>query len=609
MSTEPRRAVSTVRNREETRFMDGAPVVAAPHGGRGRVAPGGEAGHEPAVPAEFSDVGHEPVVPAEFAQTESVEAGGAAGVPSAAELLALHGTSVLRYASLCVERNPGAEQDRGTAERLAGLAFRTTHGDVAAHAGADFPWRPRLLSAVLDAAGEWNADDRRSSLHPDLRGDLAGDARRPLPGGDRGSGARSLVLRAFHNLPHRAQTLLWHTVVEAEDIGTVAALLGADPALLNPERARTQLRDACGRLHLDRARDERCRRLHRLIDVHARRGATEVMAEVRDHLDGCSYCRAAVDQLDQSPERLPALLAEAVLGFRAADYLATRPVRRERPGPSADAPARVSDDARPEPTARPAQAQARPAEGDRSAPRRLRWPLPAALGVLLCGVIAASPMALGGAGGDSETVGGSVAVPTPSPSATASAPSGVAPAPDTPPDTSSSPGGNEAPATRLRNVRTGLCLDLRGSAAVLGTPAVTARCEGSASQLWRWDGEGRLRNQAAPELCLNAEPQGTVALRPCAATEEGEEPANGEGTTAGGNATAEEDATAGEESADTRYALASDGLLTLVAEPGVAVTPVRRAEGAVILLEPVPQDRVRRSQRWLTDEGFAGAVS
>jgi hypothetical protein len=139
--------------------------------------------------------------------------------------------------------------------------------------------------------------------------------------------------------------------------------------------------------------------------------------------------------------------------------------------------------------------------------------------------------------------------------------------------------------TRLRNVRTGLCLDLRASAAAQGTPAVTARCEASASQLWRFDRSGHLRNQAAPELCLNAEPQGTVALRPCTATDDGEE------------------------SGETRYAFASDGLLTLVTEPGVAVTPVRRAAGAIILLEPVPQDRVRRSQRWLTDEGFTGAVS
>lgn len=576
--------------------MDGAPVVAALHGGG-----------EPVVPGE--DVGHEPAAPVEFAQAESGEAGRGAGVPSADELLALHGASVLRYAVLCTERNPDAkqgphaEQGRGAAERLAGLAFRTTYGDAAARAGADFPWRPRLLSAVLDAAREWNADDRRSGLHPGLRDDAAGDARRTMPGKDRGSGAGALVLRAFHNLPHRAQTLLWHTAVEAEDIEAVAVLVGAEPALLNPERARTLLRDECVRVHLDRARDERCRRLHRLIDVHARRGATETMAEVRDHLDGCSYCRAAVDQLDQSPERLPALLAEAVLGFRAADYLATRPGRRERPGPPADTLTGASADARPEPAARPVRAEARPADADRPASARRRWLLPAALGVLLCGVVAASPMALGGAGGGSEAVGGSVAVPTASPSPTASPPPVDAPAPasspsqdtspsrDTSPDTSPSsgtaaaPGADEAPVTRLRNVRTGLCLDLRASAAVPGTPAVTARCAGSASQSWRWDRQGRLRNQAAPELCLNAEPQGTVALRPC---------------TAAGN---------GEESSDTRYDLASDGLLTLVAEPGVAVTPVRRAAGAIILLEPVPQDRVRSSQRWLTDEGFADAVS
>ncbi|MFE7766044.1 ricin-type beta-trefoil lectin domain protein [Streptomyces sp. NPDC057438] len=526
-------------------------------------------------------VGHEPVAPPEFAQAESVEAARAAGVPTAGELLALHGTSVLRYAALCAERN------RGAAERLAGLAFRTAYGDAAAHAGADFPWRPRLLSAVLDAAREWNTDDRRTSLHPGLRDDAAGDARRTVSGTDRGSGARGLVLLAFRNLPHRAQTLLWHTVVEAEDIETVAPLVGVEPALLNPERARTLLRDECVRVHLDRARDERCRRLHRLIDVHVRRGDTEMMAEVSDHLDGCAYCRAAVDQLDQSPERLPVLLAEAVLGFRAADYLATRPGRQERARTSADVLARAAADARPEPAARPVEAEARPVDADRPAPRRLRWPLPAALGVLLCGVIAASPMALDGAGGDSEAVGGSAAVPSASPSATASVPSAVAPGPGTAPssDTSAAPGANEVPVTRLRNVRTGLCLDLRASAEAPGTPAVTARCEGSASQLWRWDGKGRLRNQAAPELCLNAEPQGTVALRPCAAAQDGGE------------------------SADTRYDLASDGLLTLVAEPGVAVTPVRRAEGAIILLEPVPQDRVRRSQRWLTDEGFADAVS
>ncbi|HSX96289.1 MAG TPA: RICIN domain-containing protein [Streptomyces sp.] len=512
------------------------------------------------------DVGFESAEPLEFAYAEPQDGERGAGVPSAGELLAVHGESVLRYAALC------AEPHRGAAERLAGLALRNTYGDAAAHAGADFPWRPRLLSAVLAAAREWSADDRRSSLHPDLRDGAAGDTRRAVSGTERGSGARSLVLRAFHNLPHRAQVLLWHTVVEAEDIEVVASLLGAEPSLPNPERARTLLRDECVRVHLDRAPDERCRRLNRLIDVHARQQSVEV-AEVRDHLDGCAYCGAAVDQLDQSPERLPALLAEAVLGFRAADYLASRPVRQSRASASVGAPS--------EPAPQPAGAETQPADAGRPVPRRRRWPLLATLGVVLCGVIAASPMALSGTEGDSEAVAGSVPGPTASPSVTASAPSVVPPSSGTSP----APGENEAPVTRLRNVRTGLCLDLRASAEVRGTPAVTARCGGSASQMWRFDRNGRLRNQAAPELCLNAEPQGTVALRPCAATGDGEE------------------------SGDARYDLASDGLLTLVAEPGVAVTPVRRTEGAIILLEPVPQDRVRRSQRWLTDEGFAGAVS
>lgn len=542
--------------------MEGAPVVVAPSRGGERVTPGTDAGFEPAEPPEFART-----EPPEFARTESLDGERGAGVPSAGELLALHGPSVLRYATLCAEPN------RGAAERLAGLAFRTTYGDAAAHAGADFPWRPRLLAAVLDAAREWSADDRRSSLHPDLRGDAAGGTRRAVSGKDRGSAARGLVLRAYRDLPHRTQALLWHTVVEDEDIEVVAPLLGAEPSLLNPERARTLLRDECVRVHLDRAPDERCRRLNRLIDVHARRGSAEMMAEVRDHLDGCVYCEAAVDQLDQSPQRLPVLLAEAVLGFRAADYLATRPGRQAR----ARAAVRVPS----EPVPRPEEAEPRPAGARQPVPRRPRWPLLAALGVVLCGVIAASPMALSGTEGDSEAVGGSVPGRTAGPTATASAPS----ARSVPPSSGTSPGADAAPVTRLRNVRTGLCLDLRASAAAQGTPAVTARCAASASQLWRFDRSGHLRNQAAPELCLNAEPQGTIALRPCAATDDAEE------------------------SGETRYAFASDGLLTLVAEPGVAVTPVRRAAGAIILLEPVPLDRVRRSQRWLTDEGFTGAVS
>ncbi|WP_443080424.1 ricin-type beta-trefoil lectin domain protein [Streptomyces sp. SP18BB07] len=188
-------------------------------------------------------------------------------------------------------------------------------------------------------------------------------------------------------------------------------------------------------------------------------------------------------------------------------------------------------------------------------------------------------MALSGTEDDRETAGAAVSGPTRSPSGSAPELSTVTPSSSA----STAPGASETLVTRLRNVRTGLCLDLRASAEVAGAPAVTAECGGSATQMWWLEDGGRLRNQAAPGLCLNAEPQGTVALRPCAAPESPD----------------------GEASGDTRYDLAADGLLTLDTEPGVALTPVRRAEGSIILLEPVPQDRVRRSQRWRTDEASA----
>lgn len=527
--------------------------------------------------AEALLYGAERSMPGEEFVSERAERGNAEGrgtAPLVEEVLALHGKPVLDYAALCTGPLPGA------AERLAGQAFRNTYGDMASHAGADSPWRPRLLAAVLDAAREWSTDDRRSSLHPDLRGDETRAKRGAAYDTDRGGrGRRGLLLYAFRNLPDRTQALLWHTEVEAEDIEAVAALLDADPSLLNPERARTLLRDKCVQAHLDLAPDEHCRRHNRLIDFHARPGTGETMTEVLEHLDGCAYCGAAADQLDQSPDRLPALLAEAVLGFRATDYLATRPARLSI------TPARTSS----APVPDPAWAEAQPSgAGDPAARPRRRWPLLVAMGVVLCGVIAAAPVALSGTEDDREGAGGPAPGPTTgtpadsAPGSSAAAP----PAASTPPGASTAPGTGEALVTRLRNTRTGLCLDVAVTEQVVGALAVTAECGESATQVWLLGDDGRMRNQAAPGLCLNAQPAGSLALRPCAAEED----------------------SADEESGDTRYSLAADGLLTVAPEPDLAVTPVRRTSGAIILLKPVPQDRIRRSQRWLTDETSADAT-
>ncbi|WP_327699183.1 RICIN domain-containing protein [Streptomyces sp. NBC_00459] len=495
------------------------------------------------------------------------EAGDAA--PSVGELLALHGRAVLDYAALCTATSPGA------AKRLAGQAFRHTHGSAATHGGVGFPWRPRLLTAVLDAAREWSADDRRSLLHPDLPDGATRAAVQPTSATTSKADEKNLLLRAYLNLPDRAQALLWHTEVETEDIETVAAVLGTEASLLNPERARTLLRDECVQAHLDLVPDERCRRYNRLIDVHTRPRAGETPTEVLQHLGVCAYCGAAADQLDQCSDRLPVLLAEAVLGFRAADYLATRPGRQ------AFALARAESLTVPE----HASVVAEPAvAGGRALRPRRRWPVPVALGAVLLGVIAATPMVLSGTGDDGGRAGGPASGPTRNPSAPAA---GSSAAPSLSPGTAPAPGAGDGLVTQLRNVRTGLCLDVDAPTAVVGAPAVTAKCGGSPTQVWRLADREPLRSQANPGLCLNAEPEGSLALRPC-------------DTSAGPD---------GENSSDTRYDLATDGLLTLIDEPGVAVTPDRRTEGSIILLEPVPQDRARRLQRWSTNEVTSSVIS
>ncbi|MEU9435061.1 hypothetical protein [Streptomyces sp. NPDC048252] len=209
-----------------------------------------------------------------------------------------------------------------------------------------------------------------------------------------------------------------------------------------------------------------------------------------------------------------------------------------------------------------AAAEARPTAAGDPERRCRRWPQLAAMGVVLCAVITATPVALtSGYKDDREGVSGTVPGLTRSPSGSAPGSSAVTELPGA----SAAPGASEV-VTRLRNTRTGLCLDVAAPAEMVGAPTVTAECGVSATQVWWWEDMGRLRSQAVPELD-------------------------------------------GEKSGDTRYDLAADGLLTLAAEPGVALTPDRRAEGSIIILEPVPQDRIRRSQRWRTDEALTPAPS
>lgn len=239
------------------------------------------------------------------------------------QLLARHWAAVHSYARLCTSSTQYAGM-------LTTAAFTRTFGEFGRRPGETVAWLPRLLVAVRGIAAEWDADQRRSQLHPDLHsgpGDGDRASVRLLPPEN-----RLLVSRAFKELQETARGILWHAEVEAEDLAIPAELLGltAADAPAQLERARELLRTATLEAHTTLAPREECRRYNRLLDASVRQGGAKTSRDVLRHMNKCGYCRYAADQLDQTGGRLPVLLAEAVLGWGARPYLDSRPGRRAR---------------------------------------------------------------------------------------------------------------------------------------------------------------------------------------------------------------------------------------------------------------------------------------
>jgi hypothetical protein len=254
------------------------------------------------------------------------------------ELLARHWEAAFSYALLCTD---GAHP----AGMLTTAAFTRLFEEALTGSGPTAAWRPEVLVAVRRIAGEWAADQRREMLHPVLRsasgeGDGDGVAARLLP-----SETRRLVSRSFQRLGAPARCLLWHVDVEAEQLDEPAALLGLNPddAAVKLERAREFLRSGCLDVHRELAPDQECRRYSRLLDVSLRRDDNVFDPDLHDHLTGCRHCRHAAEQLNHRDGRTAALLAEAVLGWSAWEYLDSRPGRAAPDAAPALSPAAGSE--------------------------------------------------------------------------------------------------------------------------------------------------------------------------------------------------------------------------------------------------------------------------
>lgn len=244
------------------------------------------------------------------------------------ELLDRHWESVFSYARLCTD-------GVGPAGILTTASFTRLFGDSLHQGRPTAAWRPQLLVTVRRMAGEWLTGERRGLLSAELLADVEAAA----PGTDPllPPEGRRLLARAFQRLPEPARCLLWHGETEGERLAVPAALLGlpVEDAPAELRRARERLREACLEIHRELAPEGECRRYHRMLDVSLRRGGAHLDSDLRLHMTRCGHCRYAADQLNQFNGSLAVPLAEAVLGWGARAYAASRRTRTT----SAPAPA------------------------------------------------------------------------------------------------------------------------------------------------------------------------------------------------------------------------------------------------------------------------------
>ncbi|MET9123885.1 RICIN domain-containing protein [Streptomyces sp. NPDC004528] len=472
-------------------------------------------------------------------------AGGA--TRSVALLMARHWQATYDYAVICL----------ASSARVAPMVAATSFHyalDSLTRGESGAALRPRLLVTVRDTVREWAAEDRISSVLPELGKPAGGRGMRVA--GSMTAENRRIAERSFHALPGSAQCLLWHTEVEAEPLSVPAGLSGMtlDTATVALEQAREQFRAGCARAHRELAPTPECGLHNRRLDVPARRGGAP-SPEERHHRAGCAHCRRAEDHLARCDGALGIVLAEAVLGWGARRYLDTRsggvraavrppggPVSkgaRGVPGPPDGGGTADRADARgPRGTGGPEDNGAAKGPGgaaeDLGATRRARHgsggrrrppagiPAPGrgvptgrarskalltgagtVSAVLLVTVLAVGTGSSGGGAdpGASTGVGSGRSVPA-SPGSS-------------PPTASGPPAGVER--TRLRNLAADLCLDVRGGRARSGAEAELAGCSPARTQQWSYEDDGLLRSVADPGLCLDSgAADGIVALDRCA---------------------------------------------------------------------------------------------
>lgn len=228
------------------------------------------------------------------------------------ELLSRYRQAVADFARLCTTGGAAAEQ---LAAEGIGRGIRRARAEGGAQT---LPWLPLLLSSVREAAADWQRGGDGGLLDPELRRWLAGAE-------ERAPRRRTLVLRAFQDMPEPERSLLWAWEVECASAGAASLPAGAGtvPAEAEAARIREVFRERCLRLHTreaEAAQDRECRGYVKLLEAVTRKPGTARPEDLRRHLGGCARCREAAACLSLRAEAFPYALATAVLGWAGPAY-------------------------------------------------------------------------------------------------------------------------------------------------------------------------------------------------------------------------------------------------------------------------------------------------
>ncbi|MFE4535355.1 LamG domain-containing protein [Streptomyces scopuliridis] len=252
-----------------------------------------------------------------------------AGAEAAArELSDRHRAAASAYAERCTTTATGAALLLTTAELTAARTYLVDGGSTA--------WRPYLLNTLVRTAAEWATGDKRHHLAPGLSSWLAesdGAAAAPVRRDD--TTGSVLLVQAFQQLPERLQVVLWHRLVDQEDIERVTRCIGTsqDSVRTWADTVEDKFLTLYGRLYEETAAAQ-CRPFSRLVLTTARIGFPRTLGNggaggLKGHLAMCGNCRLVFRNLSwlHGHEWGP-LLAESLLIWGGGDYCAGRAAAR-----------------------------------------------------------------------------------------------------------------------------------------------------------------------------------------------------------------------------------------------------------------------------------------